>query len=181
METTLIRLIGYVITISILLLVLKIKKLPIQETLGLYLPKLKDLIIYGSIFIGWIFLTEYATYKFGLLETGQWKGFSSGHIILRGLSICLVAPIVEEVVFRGLLFTRVKQRFGVRAAIFLPAVLFALLHLKLSETGVENIFVITTFIDAIFYAFIRHKTNSIYITILLHALGNSIALIERLL
>lgn len=181
MGTTIIRLIGYALTLVIMLSVLKIRKFPIKETLGLNRPKAKDILLYAVIFLTWVLLTEFITFKFGLLETGQWKEFALGHIVLRGISICLIAPIVEELVFRGLLFTKIRDRFGSVAAIFLPAILFALLHLKLSEGGSENIFVLVTFIDAVFYAYIRNKTNSTYITILLHCIGNSVALIERLL
>lgn len=164
-----------------MLFVLKIRNFPIKETLALNSPKAKDVFFYVTIFLTWLLFTEFITFKYGLLETGQWKGFTLGHMVLRGISICLIAPIVEELVFRGLLFTIIKDRFGSIAAIILPAVFFALLHIKYNNGGSQNIFVIVTFVDAVFYAYIRNKTNSIFITILLHCIGNSLALIERLL
>jgi membrane protease YdiL (CAAX protease family) len=181
MNTVVIRLIGFALTLIIMIVMMKIKKLSFKETLAINKPVILDAIKYGILFLIWIAATEFLTYKLGLLETGQWEAYSTPHIILRALSICIVAPITEELVFRGLLFTRVKGKFGVKAAIFIPAILFALLHLKLGDdSSNENIFVVITFIDAVYYAFVRYKTNSIYIPILLHAIGNSIGLIERL-
>jgi len=147
--------------------------------LALHPVPIADIVKYGVIFILWIGLIEFMTFKLGLLETGQWKVFSVFHIVLRALTICILAPLTEEIFFRGLLYTQLNKKFGWKAALFLPAILFTIFHLN-GGKGWENIFVIIVFIDAVFYAFIRHKTNSIYITILLHALGNSIAVIERL-
>lgn len=181
METTFIRLAGFALALTILLIVMRWRKMEMKSALALNTPKLKDILLYGSLFLLWIGLTEFVTYKLGLLETGQWKGFTTAHILLRGLSICVVAPIVEEIIFRGLLFTRINNRLGLKAALFIPAVVFALLHLKLGDgNGNENVFVIITFVDALYYGFVRYKTNSIYITMILHAFGNFIAMTERL-
>ena len=47
----------------------------------------------------------------------------------------LVAPVVEELVFRGFLFTRWARRFGLVRGLVFSALLFGLLHLSLQPLG----------------------------------------------
>lgn len=180
METTIIRLAGLVFALSLMLIVLRFRKQSIKETLALNKPKLIDILLFVGIWIVWLAISEFVFYKLNVLETGQWKNFTTAHVVVRGLSICIVAPIVEELIFRGLLFTRFKSRFGLKGAIFIPATLFALIHFKIDEGSLSNVWMLMIFIDAVYYGYVRYKSNSIIITILLHALGNSVALIERL-
>lgn len=181
MNTVIIRLLSFVVTLGIMFTMMHFKKLPFKETLALNRPNIKQVLWFALFFIIMISLEEYALNKFGLLETGQWTGYSNLHIAIRILSICLIAPITEELVFRGLLFTRVKSKFGLKAAIIIPSVLFALLHLKLADEQNQNLLVIITFTDAVFYSYARSKTNSVYVPIILHIMSNIIAIIERLI
>lgn len=51
------------------------------------------------------------------------------------LTIALLAPVVEELMFRGLLFKMVEERRGVRSALLVSAGIFALFHLLGIGTG----------------------------------------------
>ncbi len=174
------RVVGFLIGLIILVIVIKVRKIPFKEALALNKPRIKDVFSYTGLFVIWLIVTEFIFWQFGLLDTGQWKAYSFQHIIIRGISICIVAPFSEELIFRGLLFTRVRDRFGLKAALILPAIFFALLHLKLEEGGITILFVSITFIDAIYYSYTRYKTNSVFVPMILHALGNIVALTERL-
>lgn len=180
MNTVIIRLFSFALTLGIMFFAMRLKKLPIKETLALNKPNIKQTLWFVMAFIILISIEEFTLYKLGLLETGQWSEYSNFHILIRIFSICIVAPITEELVFRGLLFTRMKNKFGLKVAIILPSILFALLHLKLADNQNQNLLVIITFTDAIFYAVARNKTNSVYVPIILHIMSNIIALIEHL-
>lgn len=76
------------------------------------------------------------------------------------LYTCIIAPITEEMLFRGVVlkgFSVVSQRFG----IFMSALLFGLLHGNVLQF-------ITTFILGIYLGFIATKYNSILPTIVMH-------------
>lgn len=73
---------------------------------------------------------------------------------------CIIAPITEEMLFRGVVlkgFSVVSQRFG----IFMSALLFGLLHGNLPQF-------ITTFCVGIYLGFVATKYNSILPTIIMH-------------
>ena len=82
----------------------------------------------------------------------------------------LAAPIGEEVFFRGLLFNSLKRRFNVPAAIVLSGLVFALIHI--SPLAIFIIFPMGAFL-----AYVYHRTNSLWVTILMHAVNNTTAFI----
>jgi membrane protease YdiL (CAAX protease family) len=91
---------------------------------------------------------------------------------------CVLAPIFEELVFRRLLFTWLRLRWGVGVGIVVSALIFACSHCDLNN--MVQYFVIGT-IFAVCYA----RTQNLFLCILLHstwnlwALGASILLLAR--
>lgn len=78
----------------------------------------------------------------------------------------VLAPIIEEVVYRGLVIKLVSP-YGKKLAVFLSALIFGLMHGNLSQF-------VTAFVVGIIYATIALKTNSIIPTIVMHALNNGL-------
>ena len=54
----------------------------------------------------------------------------SGNRFFAFLGICLVAPVMEELFFRGLVFKSFLERYSVRKAVVASSLLFALFHLN---------------------------------------------------
>ncbi len=52
----------------------------------------------------------------------------SANLIVQIIGLGIVAPITEELIFRGLTYRRMRQLFPVWAAVFLSALLFAVYH-----------------------------------------------------
>ena len=52
----------------------------------------------------------------------------SGSLVLQLLCVCMLAPIVEELVMRGLLYERLREFMKPKWAIFLGGVLFGVFH-----------------------------------------------------
>ncbi len=75
-----------------------------------------------------------------------------------------LAPISEEIVFRGWLFNGLKRRFQVWPAILLSSLAFAAIHPSIS--------LITTFVFGVLVAIAYEKTQNIWVSILIHALNN---------
>ena len=91
--------------------------------------------------------------------------------LLPGLLILAVSPgICEEMLFRGLLLSSFHRRLSARASIILTSALFAIIHL--------NIFrLLPTFLLGLYLTFIVHRTRSIYLAMMAHALNNGLALV----
>lgn len=85
------------------------------------------------------------------------------------ISVAVLTPIAEETFFRGLLLWLYGRRLKIPAAILATAVLFGLAHGQLN-VGID------TFLFGLMLGFLAWKTESIYPTIGLHMLKNTIAL-----
>ena len=83
--------------------------------------------------------------------------------------VALLAPIVEELTFRGLGFT-LLERFGRSAAIVLVGIAFGLAHGLVDALSPLVVF-------GICLAYLRSRTESVYPGMILHALYNSLVLL----
>ena len=84
--------------------------------------------------------------------------------------VVVVTPIVEEILFRGLLYGALEKRWGFKGAIVGSAILFAMIHLQF--VGFLSILVL-----GVLFAWARHRTNSLGLPILLHGLNNALAMV----
>jgi membrane protease YdiL (CAAX protease family) len=84
---------------------------------------------------------------------------------------CLLAPIAEEVFFRGLLFPVLRARWGVAVGVVATGVLFSLVHA--SGSPVEALIVLFVLGAGLCLLYLR--TGSLLPCIGLHALNNAIA------
>lgn len=82
----------------------------------------------------------------------------------------VAAPIVEEFLFRGLLYPLLRQRLAVGAAVAVSAIIFAVLHFR--PTLIPALLTM-----GIVLAVLRERYDSILPAIVAHALNNGVALI----
>lgn len=81
----------------------------------------------------------------------------------------VLAPIVEEIFFRGFLFQGFRQRYGWVYAMLLSSVIFAAAHLDL-------VALIPTFILGCLLAYMYQRSSSIWPGVILHFLVNAFGL-----
>ncbi len=81
----------------------------------------------------------------------------------------VVAPFVEEIFFRGFVFSGLRQRLGWKQAALASAGLFALAHFI--PTSLLPILIL-----GLIFAFLYHLSGSIWPAVLMHMLTNTIAL-----
>ncbi len=86
------------------------------------------------------------------------------------IGAAVVAPVVEEIFFRGFVFSGLRNRWDWKKAALASAGLFALAHII--PTSVLPIFVL-----GLIFAFLYHESGSIWPGILMHMLTNSIAIL----
>lgn len=130
-------------------------------------------------FLAFILLTEWTLFQFGLLETDRWNHplLSS---VLRITGAVIIAPIAEELLFRGFILNLLRKKTNVHLAIFLQAILFVLLHnFAYENTLSSHIGIGQSFVDACLFGYARQYTKSLYTPMTMHMTGNLIATLER--
>lgn len=89
------------------------------------------------------------------------------------VTVVVVAPVIEEVVFRGLLFQVLRRRTGLWPGILLSSLTFAIVHLELigRPLSLGALFVLGAWL-----AWALHRTGSLVVPVTAHALFNGVAI-----
>lgn len=94
------------------------------------------------------------------------------------LAMVIVAPVYEELVFRGLLWKAISEQFlhqsptkGAIIASVLTSLIFALIHLQYGLYEISTIVVL-----ALIFCYARYKSGSLLLPILLHIINNGAAM-----
>ena len=93
---------------------------------------------------------------------------SSSDYVLAFLALVVIAPIVEEIIFRGFLFGVLKKSYRFWVAAILTSLTFAIAH------GAWNVGV-DTFALSLVLCYLRYNYDSIYPAIFLHMVKNGMA------
>ena len=91
-------------------------------------------------------------------------------LILGVLTTIIIAPIIEEFIFRGFLLSQLKNTIGNWGAISLSSLAWTLLHFQYE---VKILFIL--FIFGLLLGFLRWKYNSLFLVMVLHAINNLVA------
>lgn len=84
------------------------------------------------------------------------------------LQICIIAPVMEEILMRGFVLEGLKKTYGISTALFLSAVLFAILHFNMVQT-------LSAFVCGIILGLLFIKTDSVLCCIIAHCGYNLIS------
>jgi len=80
-------------------------------------------------------------------------------------SVAVVAPIAEEVVFRGILIERLGRKSGYKTALIVSSIFFGILHVSF----------ISATLFGLFLGILYLKTRSLMLPVLIHIANNAIA------
>lgn len=89
------------------------------------------------------------------------------------LAVVVGAPVVEELLFRGVLYEEIRKETSIKMTIFLTALLFGLYHFNIVQTP-------NTFFMGLVLAYVYHKERSIKAPIIVHAVNNSMVMVPIL-
>ena len=90
------------------------------------------------------------------------------NLIISLLSMIVLAPIMEELIFRGIILNSISKSINIRWAIIISSLLFGIVH-------ISPVYIIVIGLSAIMTAWIVIKTNSILSGIIIHFINNSLA------
>lgn len=89
-------------------------------------------------------------------------------LLLAFLALVIAAPIIEEVIFRGFLFARLKKHLGIIVSVMGTSLVFAVLHMQLN-VGID------VFALSVVLCVLRIVTGSIWAGVILHMTKNGLA------
>ena len=98
-------------------------------------------------------------------------GLSWAGLVVTLLGVGIVAPISEELFFRGLIHRWFQGRFGLPVRLFLSSALFGLAHAD--SAGV----VAASFVLGVVLALAYERSRSLWLPIAIHSVNNSIAVV----
>jgi len=90
--------------------------------------------------------------------------------------VSIGAPIVEELLFRGVLFGSLRQKMRVLPAAAITGVLFGLAHVA----GSPIAFIVPLIFLGAGLCLLYHKTGSLYPSMAVHAINNGVAIVSAL-
>jgi membrane protease YdiL (CAAX protease family) len=167
-------------------------KRDVQRLLGLVKPKLSNL---GWIIIGLVLFYVVTGVAVALLEQfvpslkansqlTQQLNISSIHgpleIVSAVVGLAILDPITEELVFRGFIFTSLKQRMPVVVAALTCSVIFAVPHILENSTSLLYVLGISIFCLSLILCMVRQKTGNIYAGMVIHSVVNATSIVALL-
>lgn len=87
------------------------------------------------------------------------------------LKVVILAPVIEELIFRGVIMHGLMRNYSKFTAVFISALMFALWHLNPWQFP-------ATFILGLVLGILMLRTRSIYLCIIGHAINNGLVLIS---
>lgn len=157
-----------------------VRKLPARDALGAYKPiwYRTAIAVVGGFFLMMVINLTLPQ----LIPPSQAYAESSASIVayegvpgllLTILTISVVAPLADELFFRGVILRSLMARFGTLGAILIVAALTALFH-KLEPLKLTH-----SFIMGVIFAASVVWTRSVYTSLILHGVHNSLSLLPE--
>jgi|GEM_PF-223832 len=178
-------LINEVVTVLLLWAFVRIRKYKnFIEVVGLKSPQGKNLrYIVGGLavyFFLYVITANLAINTTNLNPQQQQEvGFSvlttNTDFVLAFISLVLLPPVVEEIMFRGFLFAGLRRKFKFIIAALVTSAVFALPHLFETSGGLLWMAGIDTFILSLVLCYVREKTGTVWAGMIIHGLKNFVA------
>jgi|HigsolmetaAR202D_1030399.scaffolds.fasta_scaffold00684_5 membrane protease YdiL (CAAX protease family) len=151
--------------------------------LGLHFQKFGKMVLigigFGFAFIAMNVVTSWAFDYFFDIRQNQADQFPivQGDILGQALffvAAAVIAPIGEEIFFRGYIFNALRQDLGPMFAIIMSAVIFSLVHFSSATEGVVALLIPILF-GGILLALANYLTDSLVPCIIAHAMNNGLS------
>jgi hypothetical protein len=99
------------------------------------------------------------------------ESFFGGAVLYEFLGSCLVIPVAEELLFRGVVYKRLKLYLGAVPGIVLSAVIFGAVHFNIVQFLYAGIL-------GLLLAFLLEETGFLYVPVLGHMTANIVAVLR---
>jgi len=167
--------------VGLILLFARIRRnITVRQYLSLYNPGWRQvckwslvLVLYAAVVEAVNFVLTFAGRPF--TSEVMIRLYSSAQLVpLLWFAMVVIAPVSEELFFRGFLFKGVESsRMGPVGAVIVTSLVWSVLHAQLDVFALAG-----TFVGGLLLGWALLKTRSVYIPIIMHAIWNLIATIE---
>jgi len=168
--------------LAALWLAIRLTSTPFTDYLGLRRPPLKPTLLGAAglavIAVGWDLMSRVTGREIapGFMTDVFKSAEASGTVWLLVIAFCVAAPIAEELFARGFLY-RGWSETALRpvGAILLSSAAWTAVHLQYEWYFFGEIFTI-----GVWLGFLRHRFQSIWVTIIVHGLNNFAAVLQTM-
>ena len=138
---------------------------------GVARPRVAATIAFIAAYLAWMLASNALIDWRGPWDFRPWQQAPLLASALRVLAVCVLGPMVEELLFRGILFSWLKERLPIGPVIALTSVGWALLHWSYAWPVIAVIAV-----DGVLLGVARWRTRSVVPPIAMHMLYNLYAI-----
>jgi len=134
------------------------------------------LVLVWSVAYAWLIPADWGTPGHPIFDLAleSRQGF-----IISAIIAVVLAPVVEELLFRGAMLHGFRRRWSVRTSVGLMALIFAAIHIDLGDPYWPG--VAYTGVIAVVFAMLRLRTGSLVPAMIAHATYNAAGLLELVL
>lgn len=166
--------------LAVIWLAVRLKRWSFSEYLALILPARRHVLL-GLVCIAVVLpLADLSSYLAGqplvpeFVRNLYLTARQSNTLWLLAIALVIAAPLAEELVFRGFMYRGLAaSRVGVSGAILIPSAIWAVMHIQYSPFYIAHIFII-----GLVLGWLRWRSGSTILTLLLHAVINLTSLIQ---
>ncbi len=173
----------FIIDITLIIILWLIYKNDLKKEFSIFKGNWKHII--SENFKYWVFGLALMSILNILITTITSSDIANNEEAVRGMirtfpiyamfSVCIVAPIVEEIVFRKTLWDIIKNK---TILIIISGLLFGLVHVIGSyETYIDLLYILPYGVFGSIFAYMYHKTKTVFTSMSMHFIHNSLLLI----
>jgi uncharacterized protein len=174
---------GLPAVLTALWVAIRVTRTPFSEYLALRLSSWTNLLIgvvaLVVLVMGWDALSRATGREIepGFMGEVLKSARADGALWLLVIAFCVAAPISEEFFARGFLYRGWSESFlGPAGAIVLSSVVWTVLHLQYDWFFLGEVFSI-----GLLFGYFRYRSNSTWLTVILHGLNNLAAVVQTIL
>ncbi len=168
--------------LAVLLLAVRLSRLSVKDYLGLVLPQRRDVLIglaaLAALYLSYRLLSSLlAPHATDWFNGAYRQSLAAETVPALAAAIIVLAPIGEELIVRGFLLRGwAASRMGPTFAIVLTSALWAAMHTQYEPFVLGYIFCI-----GLLFGWLRQRTGSTLLTMMLHATQNAVVLAQTAL
>jgi membrane protease YdiL (CAAX protease family) len=163
--------------VGLIALLIYSRRYPIRDYLALSWPQARSAWAAVAGLVVLLVVSDLTTYSLGrpITPLGMTEVYRTAWLPLLLIALLVAAPVGEETLFRGFLYKGIAaSRAGPTAAVLVTSAVWALLHISQYDWYA----IVTILFTGLYLGFVRYRTGSVTLTIVLHSLSNAIATLE---
>jgi membrane protease YdiL (CAAX protease family) len=169
-----------IVDIAVFAWAARLARWPVGEYLGLVWASRREVVIALLVLAIFLPTVDVLSYLLGQDVVSPFQvdtyrsAKESGDLALYWLSLTVLAPVNEEIVFRGFLFRGwVRSARGALPGVLVITALFAIGHVQYDWFGMAQ-----TFLVGALFGWVRWRSGSTLLTIIMHVIANVVATLE---